>query len=232
MHVQPTATPPFVVAHRAGNDLALLRRAEAIPAVRLVEADIHLFHGRLEVRHLKTLGPIPLLWDRWELAAPWAPRLLVDRLLTAAAPDTELMLDLKGHDRRLTERLVDALATPAVAGRQLTVCSQTWALLEPFSGVPGVRVVHSVGSARRLASLRRRFADHRLAGVSIHRKLLDPAVVADLRRRTDLLITWPIADADDARRLGDWGVDGVISERFETVAAGLQPARRREEVAA
>ena len=60
---------PFLVAHRAGNDLALLRRAEE-RGITHVEADLHLFRGRLEVRHLKTVGPLPILWDQWTLAAP------------------------------------------------------------------------------------------------------------------------------------------------------------------
>ena len=220
---------PFVVAHRAGNDLTLLHRAERLPGVRLIEADVHLYRGRLEVRHLKTLGPVPVLWDRWYLASAHAPRLLAAELLGAAAPETELMLDLKGRDPRLP----GALAT-ALAGRRVTVCSQAWGLLEPFAEVPGVRVVHSVGKPRALAALRRRDASG-LAGVSIHRKLLDAATVADLKTRTDMLLTWPIADAADARRLGAWGVDGVISERFEALAAELaapEPSAELEGAAA
>ena len=77
---------PFFVAHRAGNDLAQLRAAEEI-GLDLVEADIRLFRGRLEVRHLKTLGPIPVLWDRWRLANPFAPRLQLDELLAAIGPE-------------------------------------------------------------------------------------------------------------------------------------------------
>jgi hypothetical protein len=68
--------------------------------VPFVEADLHLYAGRLEIRHLKTLGPLPILWDRWSLAPPWAPRLLLDRLLGAMAPGTHLMLDLKGRGAR------------------------------------------------------------------------------------------------------------------------------------
>jgi hypothetical protein len=37
-----------VVAHRAGNDLARLRRAEEL-GVDLVEADVRLWRGRAEV---------------------------------------------------------------------------------------------------------------------------------------------------------------------------------------
>ena len=82
-----------------------------------------------------------------------------------------------------------------------------------------MRVVHSVGSRRQLRALRRRFAGRRLDGVSIHRELLDPATVADLRPRAEIVMTWPVATADEARRLADWGVDGVITERFDELLA-------------
>jgi glycerophosphoryl diester phosphodiesterase len=207
---------PFVVAHRAGNDLELLRRAEGVRP-RLIEADVHLYRGRLEVRHLKTLGPLPVLWDRWYLASPRTPRLELAGLLAAAGPGTPLMLDLKGRDPRLSARVARELARRP-AGAAVTVCSRSWRLLEPFRGEPGVRVVHSVGSRRQLRALRRRFAGRRLGGISIHRKLLDPATVADLRARAELVITWPVSTAEEARRLGAWGVDGVITERFEALA--------------
>ena len=200
---------PFVVAHRAGNDLALLRRAEGVRP-RLIEADVHLFNGRLEVRHLKALGP--LLWDRWYLAPRGTPRLPLPELLAAAGPETALMLDLKGG-RRLGRRVAAALGD-----RSVTVCGRRWSALEPFRDRPGVRVVHSVGSRRQLRALRRRFAGERLGGVSIHRRLLDRATVADLRRRAELIVCWPVATRDEARELWNWGVDGVITEHFEALA--------------
>jgi hypothetical protein len=213
---------PFVVAHRAGNDLGILRRAEAL-APRFVEADLHLRRGRVEVRHLKTLGPLPVLWDRWYLAPGWRPRLELGELLAAVAPGTELMLDLKGFDARLSRHLRRALAGPARTLR-VTVCARHWRLLEPLRGLPGVRLVHSVGSRRQLRALRRSFAGRRLGGVSIHRELLDARTVADLRSRADLLITWPVSTPDEARRLGGWGVDGVITERFEALVPALAEA--------
>jgi glycerophosphoryl diester phosphodiesterase len=206
------AAEPFIVAHRAGNDLTLLRRAQAAGS-GLIEADVHRFRGRLEVRHLKTLGPLPVLWDRWYLAAPGTPRLELADLLRAAAPDAPLMLDLKGRDRRLAR---DVLAT--LDGRPVTVCSRSWRLLDAFAGHPEVRVVHSVGSRRQLRALLRRFEGHRLGGVSIHRRLLDAATVADLRERAELIVSWPVATAEEARRLWAWGVHGVITERFEALA--------------
>jgi hypothetical protein len=210
---------PFVVAHRAGNDLGILRRAEAL-APRFVEADLHLRRGRVEVRHLKTLGPLPVLWDRWYLAPGWRPRLYLDALLAAVSPDTELLLDLKGVDRRLPRQVRRALGGPGRALR-VTVCARHWRLLEPLAGLPGVRLVHSVGNRRQLRVLRRRFRGRRLAGVSIHRDLLDLETVADLCARAELVISWPVSTPEEARRLGAWGVHGVITERFEALVPAL-----------
>ncbi len=205
----------FVVAHRAGNDLERLRAAEAL-GLPLVEADVHLFGGRLEVRHRKTVGPVPILWDRWELAPPWAPRMVLDDLLTAASPDTELMLDLKGHDHRLPERVLAALGP---SGRPITVCSQDWRLLKPLSDRPNIRVVHSVGNARQLARLRRR--QGLLEGVSIHQRLLDAALVEELHRLAPLVLSWPVESTAQARRHARWGVHGLISRSFEQLAVEL-----------
>ena len=204
----------FLVAHRAGNDLARLRRAEEC-GITHVEADLHLSRGRIEVRHLKTIGPLPILWDRWELAAPWQPRLLIDRLLAAAGPQTRLMLDLKGHDRRLGTLVARALEDDA-AGRRVTVCSRDWRLLEPLRARTGARLVHSVGSRRQLRLLPR----ERLGGVSIHRRLLDRSVARDLKKRADVLLCWPVETPDEARTLAGWGVDGLITQSFERLAAG------------
>jgi hypothetical protein len=207
---------PFLVAHRAGNRLDDLRRAESL-GIPLVEADVRRFAGRLEVRHEKTVGPVPILWDRWKLAPPWAPRLLLDELLDAAARDTELMLDLKGGDPRLAADVGRALERRR-GHAPVSVCSQSWALLEPFRGRDGVRTIHSVGSTKALRALHGRFAGERLEGVSIHRKLLDAGVVAALHERAPLVISWPVATPDEARELAGWGVDGLITERYETLA--------------
>lgn len=207
---------PFVVAHRVGNDLARLEHAQRL-AVRLVEADVHLYAGRLEVRHLKTLGPVPILWDRWRLVPPWAPRLLLDRLLGALAPGTELMLDLKGQDPRLPRRVAAVLA--AAPARSVTVCSRNWRHLAPFEAIEDVRVVHSIGSRRQLARLLRLFAGRRLEGVSIHRRLLSPESVAALKSVSAMIMTWPVETADEARRLAALGVDGVISQNYEALLA-------------
>jgi glycerophosphoryl diester phosphodiesterase len=204
-----------LIAHRAGNDLARLREAETL-GFALVEADVRLWRGRAEIRHLKTLGPIPLLWDRWELANPLAPRLVLDRLLAAVGPRTELLLDLKGRDPRLSG-IVLAQLTRRHATRA-TVCARSWSLLEPFADQPGIRTIHSVGTRREFRRLLRRFSGGHLAGVSIHERLLDASSLADLRRLTNDVMTWPVNSLHRAQELVALGVDGLISD-------DLTPAR-------
>lgn len=211
---------PFVVAHRAGNRIADLRAAELL-GTPLVEADVRLYRGRLEVRHLKTVGPLPILWDRWRLAAPWRPRLLLPELLAATAPETELMLDLKGSKLRLAELVRDAVA-PFLGERPLTVCARNWRLLEPFAGLP-VRRVHSIGDERQLRRFLERFAGERLDGVSVHERLLRAESVASLRSIADVLMTWPVNGPARALELVGLGVDGLITDDA-TALAGLDTA--------
>lgn len=162
------------------------------------------------MRHLKTVGPLPILWDRWELAASWRPRLQLHDLLAATATGTELLLDLKGHRAQLGARVLDAIR-PYLGERRFTVCARRWKLLEPFAGVP-VRRVHSVGSARQLRQLLRGFVGQRLDGVSIHERLLDAQSVASLRAVANVIMSWPVNHPERARTLLQLGVDGLITD--------------------
>ena len=202
------------IAHRAGNDLSLLRRAEEL-GIELVEADVRLWRGRLEVRHLKTLGPIPILWDRWEVANPLAPRLSLGELLDAAGRRTELLLDLKGSNPRLSNLVLAELERD----RRVTVCARSWRLLEPFADRDNVTVVYSVGTRRELARLRRRFGHRRLDGVSIHERLVDASTATQLRQLAAVLMSWPVNTVQRGRELAALGVDGLITDNLELAAA-------------
>jgi glycerophosphoryl diester phosphodiesterase len=200
---------PFLVAHRAGNRLSDLHAAELLKPTR-VEADVRLYRGRLEVRHLKTAGLIPVLWDRWELQASWRPQLRLEELLAAMAAETELVLDLKGPRKRLAEQVLRTVA-PYLGERRLTVCARSWRLLEPFAGTP-VRRVHSVGNARQLRAVLRRFAHRQLEGVSIHERLATRETVAALGEIAELILAWPVNEPQRARALLRLGVDGLITD--------------------
>ena len=184
-----------------------LQLAEQL-GVDLVEADVRLWRGRLEVRHLKTAGPLPILWDRWRLANPFAARLELRDLLLGAQPDTELLLDLKGRNRRLAELVLDALPS----GRRVTVCARNAKLLEPFAGRGDVRLFQSVGSRRQLRAFLGRIDALALDGVSVHERLLDERVAAELRRRSSVVMSWPVNTLQRAHELALLGVQGLISD--------------------
>jgi glycerophosphoryl diester phosphodiesterase len=203
-----TADALLLVAHRAGNDLRRLAAAEQARA-DLVEADVHVRRGRLEVRHLKAAWPLPLLWDRWYVVDGRGPRLLLDDVLDAAAPGTRFLLDLKGPSPRLG-RLV-ARAILAHGPERIMVCSRTWSHLRAIPA--GVTTIRSLGSRSQLA----RFARLRApgAGVAVNARLLDAATVANLRRTAPRLLAWGVPDAAAAHRLLSLGVNGLILDDLE-----------------
>jgi glycerophosphoryl diester phosphodiesterase len=212
---------PLAIAHRAANEPQLLKAAEAA-GVDLVEADIWPYRGRLEVRHLKTMGPVPLLWDRWKLTRGWTRRLVLDELLESGA-GPQLMLDLKGRNTEAS-RVILASVREALPGQTFTVCSRIWSLLGAFAEAPGVNVVHSVGSAGQLGSVWKRLEEFPGSGISIHQRLLTPDVVARLLEKVPVVMTWPINDEERMWELIEWGVNGIISDRLEVLEALL--ARR------
>jgi glycerophosphoryl diester phosphodiesterase len=204
----------LAIAHRAGNSLAGLQAAAQL-GVDVIECDVHEHRGRLEVRHLKTAGPLPFLWDRWELASASAPRLGLDEVIAAGQHGTRFMLDLKGR-RSSTARSVAELLHGQGHLDQILVCGRYWPSVEVLAELPFVRPVLSARNRTELSRLQVRLRDqrqdNRVHGVSVHRSLLDAAVVAELQERVDVVMSWPI---NDIRSL-DWalevGVTGVISD--------------------
>ena len=108
---------PLAIAHRAGNSLAGLRLANEL-GVDVIECDVRRGREQLEVRHLKSAGPLPFLWDRWELVPASAPRLGLHEVLAAQQHGTRFMLDLKGGRRSdLAGTLARLLHRAEVEGR-------------------------------------------------------------------------------------------------------------------
>ena len=225
--------PPLAIAHRAGNHLHLLRHAEAIGA-DFVEADVRLHRGRLEVRHLKTMPYLPLLYDRrllfgrwrsFRIAPGWTNRLVLAALLGQIAPRTGLMLDLKGDDERLTPAVLDALGQTGHE-RRVILCSQNWRHIDLLHGEPAVTAVHSIGRADQLEALLQRRA-FTTQGISIDSALLDADVIGRLRERTPMVVTWPINAHSTLERVTGFGIDGVITDNFDILRA-VVGARRED----
>ncbi len=216
----------LAIAHRAGNDLQALRTAVEL-GVDVLETDVHVRTGRLEVRHSKHLRPLPLLWDSGaaglELTRTSVPQLALDAVLDALDGTTAVMLDLKGPGRvgaRVAERLAAAAPTAPVL-----VCSRWWPGVDAFAHLPAVRPVLTARTALELRRLSRRLASGRRPyGVSLHRSLLAPAVVARLREQVEVVMTWGVNVPAVLAEVVDAGVNGVISDEADVLRRVL--ARR------
>jgi glycerophosphoryl diester phosphodiesterase len=216
----PKPGEPLLIVHRAGNDLDALREALTMPAVDMIETDVHLYRGRLEIRHMKTIGPINILWDRnpWRIANPFAPRLLLEHVLEALGDRAEIMLDLKGRQRGLPAALADAVERVA-RDRPYTVCSRTWSYLNHFQERTHARVVYSAGSPRQLAAVMDRTSE--VHGISIAHELLDRATVERLRERMPIVMAWTVNDPARAEELESWGVNGFITDTPDRLAGAI-----------
>jgi len=203
----------LAVAHRAGNDLETLREAARLGA-DIIEADVHLHRGRLEVRHQKALGPLPWLWDKWELYPATFPRLLLDELMDALPAGTPVMLDIKGVGRAGAE-VARALHARS-PDHPLLVCARWWPSVLPFRDVPWAQVLLSARGRTELARLRRRLrtgtAPH---GVSVHLSMLTPELVAEIKERVPMVLTWPVDDPASLEEAHRVGVDGVITKDLD-----------------
>lgn len=210
----------LAIAHRAGNSLAGLHTANAM-GVDIIECDVHEHRGRLEVRHLKTAGPLPFLWDRWELASASAPRLGLTELLEADRHGTTFMLDIKGR-RASTARAVAELLHEGGHHREVLVCGRWWPSVDTLARLPYVRPVLSARNRAELRRLQWRLAaDDGVHGVSVHRSLLDEETVPRLQERVEVVMTWPVNDLAVLEDVLDLGVTGIISDEPEVLAALL-----------
>jgi glycerophosphoryl diester phosphodiesterase len=204
---------PAVIAHRYGNSLESLRVAAGAGAA-YVEADVWAYGGRLEVRHAKTLGPVPLIWDRWYVR-PRPPRPLeLDAVLAALPSGIGIMIDLKGDHPRLPEMLLDALRRHD-SGRPIMVSARFWDHLPSLRVHPELMLFHSVGTQAQLRRVRPLLDLRENDAISIHYRLLDASTVRSLKRQVSMVATWPINDPARLRQVVAWGVDGIITDRME-----------------
>lgn len=207
----------LAIAHRAGNSLSGLRAANEL-GVDVIECDVHEHRGRLEVRHLKTAGPLPFLWDRWELASAAAPRLGLAELLEANRQGTTFMLDLKGR-RTSVGRSVAKVLHDGEYHAPVLVCGRHWPSVEAVAELPYVRPVLSARNRAELVRLHRRLQNGpAVHGVSVYRGLLDREAVARLARRVQVVMTWPVDDVATLDAVLDLGVTGVISDESAVLA--------------
>jgi glycerophosphoryl diester phosphodiesterase len=203
----------LAVAHRAGNTLAGLRAALAA-GVDLVEADVHLYRGALEMRHSRAIGP-HLYWDRTtgvtrrrDIVVPE-----LEDVLAVAGDDPRLMLDLKGMSLAVADRVAATLRERR-PGVPVAVCTKQWRMLDAFADLDDARRLYSAANTRQLRRLLALTRGERVDGVSIRLRLLTPPVMAELRRATDLILAWSVDTEPELARARHLGVTGVISKNM------------------
>jgi len=207
----------LAVAHRAGNDLETLRAA-ALLGADVIEADVHLSGGRLEVRHEKSLHPLPWRWDKWQLYPVAEEQLLLEHLMDALPPKQTVMLDLKGVGR-VGPEVVRHLHARSPQ-HPIPVCARWLPSVAPCRAPPWAQVLLSARGRSELLRLRRLLRTGTAPdGVSMHLSLLTPALVAEIKQRVPLVLTWPVDDDASLDRAEHVGVDGVITKDLEIVRA-------------
>ena len=209
------AARPIAIAHRFGDSLEQLHTAIAAGA-SYVEADVWCSRGRLEVRHEKTLGPLPFEWDRWYVRRRRRKPLLLSEVLEALPPGLGVMLDLKGNDRRLPAMLLEALLRHGDAN-PIMVSARFWDHLASLRDHPQLVLFHSVGTKGQLRRVRLLLDAREQDAICAHYRLLDAATVGALKQQATIVATWPINDADRLHRAVEWGVDAVITDNIDVV---------------
>ena len=221
---RPLFGAPLRIAHRGGNALKRLVEAERAN-VDVVELDLWLHRGRLDVRHAKSTGALPLLRDGWSLRPGRAGRLQLANILDSAQPGTRLMLDLKGSDADLPRAAMNLMAErrpgePYVVSSRGGTCSPPSAA--SLTSSPSTPAGHSRRSPRRSTSR---------AGTGCPRWVRigatsSPQRVAELREHVPECFAWGVDDRHRARELIEWGVTGIISDNYEMLRNLGRSARR------
>lgn len=215
---------PLAIAHRAGNNLEWARDA-LDDGADLLETDVWPRLGNLEIRHLKTIGPLPIYWEKWYIDAIGGRQLQLHELVTALPPATRLFLDLKGLHPWLGRRVVATIAD-IQADRGIILCGRNWRQLDSVGRLPNVHVFYSVGDERELVRVWPKLAGQANPAVSIHYRLLTEATIARLHERGTTIIAWTVNDPAVAKTLFAQGIDGFTSDNRDLLAAIAQRQER------
>lgn len=214
---------PLIIGHRYGNDLSLLAAA-AQAGADYVEADVWLRRGRLEVRHARTVGPLPLIWDKWWVRRRPSKQLLLGEVLRALPPGMGIMVDVKGSARGMPTALMEALTQDA-ADHPVMVSSRFWDHLRSLRAYPNIMLFHSVGRPWELWKVRPLLKERENDAICIRYGMLDEDRARELREDVRWLATWGINDVERLARVLEWGLDVIITDEVSIM-------RRTRELAA
>ena len=217
------AVRPIAIAHRGANNLASIDSALDLGA-DMLEADLWPRLGRLEIRHEKTIGPLPIFWEKWRIERFGGRPPRLHEILEAATLEARLFLDLKGQNPNLGERVVRAV-TEYQPDRAIILCGRAWRQLDRVEPLEHVNVFYSVGTEDELARVWSRLERQAAPAISIHHGLLTEVVVARLNELRTTVIAWTVNDVAIAKSLFERGIDGFTSDNHDLLS---QIVRHRE----
>lgn len=236
---------PLVFAHRGGGALAQENTVAAFDnGLRLgadgLELDVHLSaDGEVVVHHDRTLDRTTRL--RGPIAA-----LRKDELRAAGVPLLADVLDRYGRARIIIEAKVNSAALGAAvvdvvrrAGAVDRVCIgsfgrrvlRTVRTIEPRLATSAAREEVRLALYRswcRWPVMRVSYSGYQVPECAGRTRVVSARFVAEAHRAGLGVQVWTVDTVDDARRLLDWGVDALITDRPDTIVpyvAGYSRAR-------
>ena len=230
MHPALASTRPLVFAHRGGSKLAPENTIAAFDAGMAagadgLELDVHLsrdgvvvvHHDRLLDRTTRTKGPVSER-TAGELAAFDVPAL---RDVLARYPTARIIIELKEPSAALAAAVIDDVRR-AEAGERVCLGSFSSRVLRAARGIDP-RIATSGGrmdvrlalyrSWINLSPGRTPYQAFQVPEISGRTRVVSPRFVKLAHKAGLAVQVWTVDDPDDIRRLLEWGVDGIISDR-------------------
>ncbi|MEX2237990.1 MAG: glycerophosphodiester phosphodiesterase [Dehalococcoidia bacterium] len=213
------------VAHSAANYRAPMRAAVE-QGVDLIEADVWPRWNHVVARHERGVIALPLVFDKWYVRPEIRP-ITLQEVAETVGGRAGLYLDLKSDNHRYLRHIVEIVQRFGLTART-AITSPHWHALRHIEAMaPEVSSYYTVIARRHLEP----FFDHldeypEVNGTAIRHGLVSPALIEAFHARGLRILTWTIDSPARALELLSWGVDGIISNRLDLLAA--IPARGPE----
>jgi glycerophosphoryl diester phosphodiesterase len=247
MHPALASTRPLVFAHRGGSKLApentmpAFDRGMAAGADGL-ELDVHLsrdgvavvHHDRLLDRTTRGTGP---LRDRTaaELADLNVPAM---RDVLARHSNARIIIELKEPRAELARAVIDDVHR---AGAVKRVCLGSFSAgvlraaraLDPSVATSGGRMDVRMALYRSWINLspgRPPYQAFQVPEISGRTRVVSPRFVRLAHKAGIVVQVWTVDEPDDIRRLLDWGVDGIITDRPDVATEVVRNWAGRESI--
>ena len=235
MHPALASTRPLVFAHRGGsrlapeNTMAAFDRGMAAGADGL-ELDVHLsrdgvvvvHHDRLLDRTTRATGPIRERTAA-ELGSFDVPAL---RDVLARHAGARIIIELKEPGADLARAVVEEVHRAGAVGR---VCLGSFSstvlraarAIDPQIATSGGRMDVRLALYRSWINLtpgRAPYQAFQVPELSGRTRVVSPRFVRLAHKAGLVVQVWTVDDPEEMRRLLDWGVDGIISDRPDVAA--------------